>query len=361
MGSNIELISSRCTECGRCADECDFLIAYGKTPKELAEEASSTLFSADPALPYSCNTCGRCATKCPEELDVGRMFMEVRAEMVRKGTGPLRAHRPAVDGQEFYLSDQFWTVSGGSGGGSCDRLFFPGCSLSSYSPEIVSKAYAYLSSKLGGLGIGLGCCGGPSELIGKTDRARAVAARLEGELERLGVREIIVVCPFCYALLSKRLPKVKVSSIYPVLDRIYDGRPGGKGTYALHDPCKARHRPEIQDAVRSLIAKAGFEVEELAHNRADTQCCGMGGMASLVNPRLCALRSRRTTEATEKDLVTYCVSCRTIFSQGGKRTLHVLDLLFADGPEKKAAPSRPPTAMGNLKAVHRWARELSRT
>ena len=75
MTNYAETVATKCIECGQCTDECDFLIAYGKTPKELANEALNTKFSDNPVLPYSCNICGYCQKLCPENLDLGLMIM----------------------------------------------------------------------------------------------------------------------------------------------------------------------------------------------------------------------------------------------------------------------------------------------
>ena len=74
MTSHGETVANQCIECGKCSDECDFLISYAKTPRELAEEALLTNFSNDPVLPYSCNICGYCKEFCPDELDIGLMI-----------------------------------------------------------------------------------------------------------------------------------------------------------------------------------------------------------------------------------------------------------------------------------------------
>ncbi len=76
---------------------------YGKTPKELANEALNTNFSDNPVLPYSCNICGYCQKLCPENLDLRLMIMEAREKLVSKRIGPLSGHQPAVEGQKFYI------------------------------------------------------------------------------------------------------------------------------------------------------------------------------------------------------------------------------------------------------------------
>jgi len=361
LTSYAETVAAKCVECGQCADECDFLTTYGKTPKELASEALNTSFSDNPVLPYSCNICGYCQKLCPEDLDLGLMMMEAREKLVSKKIGPLPSHQPAVEGQEFYISDNFRIVSSGKGSGSCDAVFFPGCALSAYSSDLVQETYSYLTPLYTNLGIALGCCGGPSELIGKTDYANQITKQLEQDIKRLGAPEIIVACPYCYKLLSERFTDVKPVSLYVVLSETGAKFPAkGENTYTIHDPCSARYQPEIQDAVRDLISKAGYTIDEHAHTRDNTHCCGMGGMVFLANSAVGAAKTKRTIRESSHDLVTYCATCRDIFSGQGKKCVHLLELLFGKNPAKQASkiPNSPEIATENMKTLNQWARNL---
>ncbi len=363
MTSYAETVAAKCIECGQCTDECDFLIAYGKTPKELADEALNTKFSDNPVLPYSCNICGYCQKLCPENLDLGLMIMEAREKLVSERIGPLPGHQPAIEGQEFYLSDNFRIISAGKGAESCDAVFFPGCALSAYSPDLVQATYSYLKTQHANLGIALGCCGGPSQLIGKTDYANQITAQLEQDIKCLGASEIIVACPYCYKRLSERLTDLKPVSLYKVLSEAGAKFPEkGNSTYSIHDPCSARGQPEIQDAVRSLISKAGYTIDEQPHTRDNTHCCGMGGMVFLVNADVGAAKTERTVRESLHDLVTYCATCRDIFSGQGKKCIHLLDLLFNKNAAEQAAkvPNAPEVATRNLKVLNQWVRDLAK-
>jgi Fe-S oxidoreductase len=363
MTNYAKTVAEKCIECGQCTDECDFLIAYRKTPKELANETLNTKFSDNPVLPYSCNICGYCQKLCPENLDLGLMIMEAREKLVSERIGPLPGHKPAIEGQEFYISDNFRVISAGKGAEPCDAVFFPGCALSAYSPDLVTATYSFLNSQYANLGIALGCCGGPSELIGKTDYANQITERLEQHIKRLGASEIIVACPYCYKRLSERLTDLKPVSLYKVLCEAGAKFPGkGYCTYSIHDPCSARDQPEIQDAARSLISKAGYTIDEPIHNRENTHCCGMGGMVFLANADVGAAKAQRTIRESPHNLVTYCATCRDIFAGQGKKCVHLLDLLFNKNPAEQAvkAPNAPEVATNNMKALNQWVRDLAK-
>lgn len=357
-----ETVVAQCIECGQCTDECDFLIAYGKKPKELADEALNTNFSNDPVLPYSCNICGYCQKICPENLNLGLMIMEARQKLVSEGVGPLPSHQPAIEGQEFYISDNFRTVSVSEGAKSCDAVFFPGCALSAYSPDLVKATYLYLTAKYPKLGIALGCCGGPSELIGKINYANQITEQLEQDIKRFDASEIIVACPHCYKRLSERLIDIKPVSLYKVLSETGTEFPEKRNsTYSIHDPCSARNQPEIQNAVRSLISKAGYTIDEHTHTRDNTYCCGMGGMVFLANAEVGAAKAERTIRESPHDLVTYCATCRDTFSGQGKKCVHLLDLLFNKNLAEQGvkAPNAPEVAAKNLKILSQWVKNLT--
>jgi len=358
-----EEVAAKCIECGQCTDECDFLTAYGKTPKELANETLNTSFSDNLVLPYSCNICGYCQKLCPENLDIGLMMMEARKNLVSERIGPLPGHKPAVEGQEFYLSDNFKIFSVGKGTESCDAVFFPGCALSAYSPDLVKATYSHLTAQYANLGIVLGCCGGPSELIGKTDYANQISEQLEKDIKSLRALEIIVACPYCYKRLSEQLADIKPVSLYKVLFETGAKIPEkGNNTYTIHDPCSARGQPEVQNAVRALISKAGYTINEHTHTRENTHCCGMGGMVFLVNSDVGAAKTERTIRESSHDLVTYCATCRDIFSGQGKKCVHLLDLLFGKNPAEQAAkaPNPPEIATENMKTLNQWVRSLAK-
>ena len=131
----------------------------------------------------------------------------------------------------------------------------------------------------------------------------------------MGASEIIIACPYCYKSLSEQLTYLKPISLYKVLSETgAKFTETGNSTYSIHDPCSARDQPEIHDAVRSLISKAGYAIDEHTHTRKNTHCCGMGGMVFLANANVGAAKAQRTIRESSHDLVTYCATCRDIFS-----------------------------------------------
>jgi Fe-S oxidoreductase len=362
--SEIDNILENCTGCKQCVEECDFLQRHCSSPKELAESFKAGKHKANPQIPYSCNICSLCEVRCPKKLNIGKMCFAARRQLVQEGLAPLEQHQPLAKGLDWNESDAFKVALpasfAGDTKGITTRVFFPGCALSAYSPDLVLKAYDYLQGKLPGTGIVLGCCGAPAYLIADQQRFDEVIDGIESDLNELGCSEIITACPYCHNALKHHLPNLRITSLYQILEEIWIPEVGlqetnaaEKHTFSIHDPCSTRFEPEIQSSIRKLIQAAGYEVCELEHSRDSTHCCGLGGMAFAVDSNLSAKKAKRTVQESKHDLVTYCASCRGNLASQGASILHILDLIFGESwQEKRVAPSAEPSnAQENQRAL----------
>ncbi len=217
------------------------------------------------------------------------------------------------------------------------RVFIPGCSLSSYNPELVEATIEYLDDKLPGTGAILKCCGKPTKALGQYNKFKERYSGLQAEIDKLGADEIIVACQSCYLTMSQYSPNQKVTSLWELMPEI--GMPEGtkgKGkasdlVFGVHDSCSTRDRDDIHRGIRWILKELGYQVEEPAHSKAGTRCCGFGGMVVPANPELAKrVMERRTDEFETEHIVTYCAACRASMIQGGKTAVHILDLIFGD-------------------------------
>lgn len=354
--NEIDKVLNNCTECGLCLSECDFLQKYCKSPKELALKYKKDGFSKAPIIPYSCNICSLCKIRCPEGLDIGKMDIEMRQEMVENGTGPLPQHSTIKESQEFYVSDEF-KITIPSSDIKTTSLFFPGCSLSSYSPELVKKTYEYLKKNLPGTGIMLGCCGGPSYLTADKKYFKQISDEMTSEVKKLDVKQLIVACPFCYGLLQKYHPDLSPVSLYEILNKIgVPERNLDERTFNIHDPCTARYEPGIHSSVRNIIKMTGNKVIEIEHNKEESHCCGMGGMVYVIDEELGTLKSKRTLEESNETIITYCATCRETLQGQGGRVIHLLDLIFNKSylNASKSSPNTAENSKNNMKSLKNY-------
>ena len=209
--------------------------------------------------------------------------------------------------------------------------------------EVVKEAYAYLRQKLPDTGIMLNCCGAPRYFMGEKNVMLHIIRNVARELQQLGAQEVIVACTHCYHTFRVFLPQVQIRSIYEVLNEVGlppDARATAPWTFNIQDACGARQAPNIHAAVRTMVQDLGYTIEEMAHNRERSICCGSGGLVPAVAPDLAKrMTAFRLSEATH-DLVTYCASCRALLSKAGHPTLHVLDLPF--NPAWQQTKTQPP-------------------
>ena len=125
-----------------------------------------------------------------------------------------------------------------------------------------------------------------------------------------------------------------------------EGTSGGvdRGTLlTMQDPCTARHDTAWQDAVRSLVRKAGMIPEEPPQGRDRTACCGYGGLVWCAQPELADAMAGHRAGGLPHAALSSCIMCRDRLAGSGKPGLHLLDLLpqlapLAHGLEPEKGP-----------------------
>lgn len=340
--SEIEKILEECVECNVCVEECEFLKQACETPKELADKFKAGYFREKPQIPYSCNLCSLCERLCPQDLNIGKMCLEIRQQMVKEQLGPLPMHKKfVVKEQEWVFSDSFTLSLPDLTTNECDRVFFPGCILSGYSPSLVLKTYDYLREKLPHTGIMLGCCGAPTLELGEETKFQQMLTELDSKMRKLGTREIILACPYCYHTFKQYAPQLQPKSLYEVMVEV--GLPKVVKTrewvFSLHDSCRARWEENLQDNVRTLISSMGHRIEEMEYSKDKTRCCGAGSFISFADSDLAKKVTKRRADEAPFDILTYCATCRETLARE-RPAIHILDLIF--NPDWENDRLKPP-------------------
>jgi Fe-S oxidoreductase len=326
-------IISCCIQCGMCTGNCLLAnVDASFNPRNLARMTLLGMrdyLREHPEVPYSCNICGLCKEVCPRGLDIGKICVAIREKLVEEGKGPLAGHKVMNEDLDFAKSSAFALNLPDPDTGRCRQVWFPGCSLSGYSPPIVIKTWDYLRKKLPGTGIILGCCGALAHSLGRRSVFSELIRELEAKVHNLGASELITGCPECYYTIKNAVPNFHVTGLYEVMVEFgipEEARCTGE-TFSLHDACKTRWERSWHESVRTLLNQMGCQIEELRHSRELTYCCGQGGLSVGLNPfRVLNIASERLNEA-HFDLVSYCAGCRETFAFN-KPSLHILDLVF---------------------------------
>jgi Fe-S oxidoreductase len=119
--------------------------------------------------------------------------------------------------------------------------------------------------------------------------------------------------------------------------------------FNIHDSCPTRNNPEIHKGVRDIMDGLGYKYEELELSGTKTMCCGLKGMALVLNPPVAKkIINKRASSSTTGFMLTYCAACRSALEMGGVDTIHLADLLFQPCYTKDQAKAR------NISSVDQW-------
>ncbi len=331
----------RLCDCSFCIDGCEFLKWFGLGPKKLEESMKNAQAATSGYVQrqgtrtaYSCSLCGHCKNACPENIGFEELLLETKQKLFQNGKFPEVLH-------DYFTQDMLTAQTTdflARPAPGCERaryMLFPGCQEVKTAPEHVKRAYAYMLERFPDTALVLGCCGIPALWAGNEKLFSEMLDVLRTEWEKLGRPTAVLMCPSCAKTISKYLPEMKFTSIYEIIAE--NGMPfgvtdPGREEFALFDPCASTGFPEMQDAVRDLSNKLGYQIRELPESREKARCCGMGGHVYPTNRSLASKVLKRAMEQTALDFVCYCANCRSLFVLGGKKCRHILDDVFGVPP-----------------------------
>ncbi|MGD0844102.1 MAG: pyridine nucleotide-disulfide oxidoreductase/dicluster-binding protein [Geobacteraceae bacterium] len=360
-------------ECMECVKVCLYLERYKGYPKLYARQVfnnEKVIFGAAHTknqFVNSCSACGLCETVCPNDFFMGDLCIQARRTMNEQRFMPASFHEFALSDMEHANSGSFALSRHEPGKEKCAWLYFPSCQLSATSPGPVLASYRYLRERLAGhVGILLRCCGAPAFWAGREDLFREAMAEIRDAWEGMGRPLVITACSTCRSLFADHIPEMETRPVWNILEKTGLPSPAPsfkEKTVSVADPCITRNDPETRESVRRIIKDLGFAVEELPLSGEKPECCGFGGLIFNANPRLAKdviahraenadtsppppftpspgwfrTRLRESsdtayyqTTVNDNDYIAYCAMCRDNLAAAGKRTAHLLELLFPD-------------------------------
>jgi Fe-S oxidoreductase len=194
-----------------------------------------------------------------------------------------------------------------------DKCYFnPGCAMSLYKPEAVEEVLHLLNRRFLPTQLHTTCC------------------RHEPNLPKGST--IINNCAGCDRRFRSLYEGVQTVSLWEVLDAIpalplptYDGM-----QLSVHDSCSFRKKPQVHDAVRSLLDKMHIEVVESPLSGTKSVCCGDNFYPHISIEEVTAFQKKRAAQMPCQDVAVYCVSCIKSMYIGGKTPHHMLDLVLGE-------------------------------
>jgi len=333
--------SLRCVqcECHKCVKACVHLQKEKLDPKAYIRTINQNEriilgdHSANKTI-NSCTECGLCGAVCPESINMAEIINETRISMVSKDKMPISAHDFALKDMEFTNSSYFELVKHEPSKNSSNYVFYPGCQLSASYPEYVAKVYDYLMAKLdGGVGLYLGCCGAPAKWAGKQEQFNSSIEKINSNLEELGNPVVITACSTCFNNLGANINGIKIKSLWEIFDKNgipSDAKLGNGKILAIHDACTTRKEKTIHESIRNIAKKLDYKIEEPEFTRGTTKCCGYGGLVYFANKEFSKEVTENRIQESQNDYLAYCAMCRDLFVLKGKKTYHILDLIYGN-------------------------------
>lgn len=345
-------ITQNCIGCMQCVNACEFLQGIGEDPVVIAERGPSVEEA------YSCSLCGLCEAVCPVSLSMKNMFYEKRTAAVDnreidlsdyryllpdRKTTPLTLYR---DLNDIHYDDLLPD-------GETPVMFFPGCTMLTYSPELVRALSVEINIKYNKMAISTACCGLPLYQLGLPERGDAYIAKVKAEFAAHKVRTLITSCPNCYYQWREILKDTDMTllTIFEGLTdtrvfenngsdsdmAIVNGCSDAAKCITVHDSCPDRTDGIFAGQARAALRSKGYILLEMEHSRNMTHCCGSGGHVShFFRPYLAEnLKTARVAEAQNTGaqvLAGYCLSCVLNFAKvsgiSGLKVQHVLNLVL---------------------------------
>lgn len=189
----------------------------------------------------------------------------------------------------------------------CSTLLFPGCSFPSQFPKSMDRLAELCLEH--GVGVAYDCCGKPMAELNREKDASRILKGISRRLSRLGVKEIVCLCPNCQEFFGERLD-LPVLSVYTLLARwgyVYQGE---SLSGVIFRPCPDRKEGRILTEISQLVSIESLRpIEKVA-------CCGLGGKVAALGPAVAAKMCAQVKEQGAGEVIyTYCASCSGQFQR----------------------------------------------
>jgi Fe-S oxidoreductase len=326
----------------------------------------------EPQRIWHCTTCRACLDVCPVYVATPDAIQQARSKFVEEGT-----HMPSLLTQSLknlYKYNNPWEATkkkraqwsgdleipdisqSEEAEGLC---YFVGCTTSmDIRAQELARSFArilkYGRVPFGTLGKREPCCGDIARRVGEDGLFEKQMEDCIELFRRYGIRDVVTSSPHCFHTFRNEYPafqalkppeeqvEFQVRHYTQLLRELVAAgslkleKPLNiKVTY--HDPCYLGRHNQIYDVPREVItAIPGVQMVEMAHNRADSLCCGGGGdriwQEDLdADVKMSEIRIREAEDTGAEILITACPLCLIMLEDARKTTgledsLRVMDL-----------------------------------
>ncbi len=293
---------------------------------------------------WACTGCRHCTKYCDHGNEPGLVLFSGRAAAVARGVQhpALTNYSERFRAREHRLSTQLQTSFPDQLADEGELGYWPGCDAIDKGAGDIAAALAVFD-RVGLEGVRIvkapqACAGYPLLAAGHRDLFRWHAGRVAQSLR--GFRKVAINCSACLYSMRAQYPAEGVNlktEIVSLADLIAPAAqnlacPLTRRSVYYHDPCyHARYNNVIESPRRALAQLA--EVRELSWNRADTECCGGGGLLPKTMPLIADQMAKRRlaeVQATGGGLVvTSCATCTFMLKRNAPPSVEVANLATA--------------------------------
>ncbi|MEJ7604498.1 MAG: (Fe-S)-binding protein [Kofleriaceae bacterium] len=309
---------------------------------------------------WACTGCRHCTMYCDHANEPGLVLLTGRAEAVRRGVQhpALAGYSERFRARELRLTHQLASMFGDRLATEGEIGYWPGCDAIDKGAADIAAAFAVFD-RVGLEDVRLvdaaqACAGYPLLAAGHRDLFRWHAGRVAASLR--GFRKVAINCSACLFAIHAQYPAEGVNvrtEIVSVADLLAPAAqnlacPITKKSVYYHDPCyHARYNGVIEQPRRALSQLV--EVRELNWNKADTECCGGGGLLPKTMPMIAdQMAKRRLAEVQASGggmVVTSCATCTHMLKRNAPQSVEVVNLATAIAQLSETAfraPAAPP-------------------
>ena len=307
---------------------------------------------------FNCTTCGKCGQACPAHIDLRRLWLELREEIVDRGLAPgfVNQVKEVVAGEhnvfDFPNEERAEWVEFMPDAPDhryqkekAEVLYYVGC-VSSFSaaaqgiPRALAKVLEESGTDFAILGGEEWCCGFPLMAAGLKREAQSLIEHNKERLAALGARTVVFNCPSCYHMWQHEygLDGTELLHHTEYLARLIAGGRLNLGkiqeTVTYHDPCDLGRNSGVYEAPRDVLKSIpGVALVEMLHNREEALCCGGGGdfemLAPAMTQKIATRLVQEAVDANAQRLVVACPQCKRVEMSGVealKSDVRVIDL-----------------------------------
>jgi len=337
-------ILRKCNLCGDCLEVCPVypLTSFSnQSPADIQQKILGALDGRPSEIARemanSCLRCAICIKSCPMGLNPFHLQDILKAELVSCGyevpsinsrlSDPVNALQEIMGYLQIKPSQIRWLTEVPAEPEHKDTLVFFGCG-NRMMPEL-NLAILDLLEGMGidfiAIGGGKLCCGYARFLaIGDLATADRMAGEWFAALNAFQPKRVAFTCGSCYHQAERLFHSVPDMSFQPmhVSKLLAEGMHRLKfnkrveAEITVHDSCQISRKIGDVESVRKLLgAIPGVTLVEMAHNKENALCCGLGAQSSYPNIAE-TFRQQILDEARQTNsqvLATTCVGCHSVF------------------------------------------------